>query len=481
MRNKLIAQADPFAIGKVPPQAIDLEAAILGAVLVCGRFTEVAAILTADDFYKNDHRLIFEAIEQLDKSGRPIDLLTVVSQLRSVGKLDEVGGSFAVSKLTDSVASDANIEAHSMIVLEKSLARAQITFAGEIYSAAFDDTSDPLDTQERIANGVEKLSGKMSLSRHRSAYDIADAVLHMAEKASVAPSGITGVPTGFKDIDKLYGGRQPGDLIIKAGRPAMGKTAQAMCEAINMATRHDRRVAFFSLEMSGERLMQRILSVTSGVEMWRIQKGDLSEADWDSLHRAHKVIGTPNLAIFEDTFNLQGIRATCRKLRQSSGLDIVYIDYLQLIQTAREHGQNREQEISTISRTLKLMAKSLGVPVVALSQLSRQVEQRGGSKRPQLSDLRESGAIEQDADIVEFLYRPEYYGFDQSESGLPTHGLAELIVAKNRNGSLGDIPLRFIHELTKFQDFDEAHTPKPLPELPPLPSGYRSMQPNENF
>lgn len=478
-RRKIYAQADiGFSIGKVPPHAADLEEAILGAVLLTGRqaFTDAASILSPESFYKNEHRLIWETIIKLDAESKPFDILMVCQRLRADGQLDQVGGSYAVSKLTDRVASDANIEEHSMIVQELYVKREQIRFAGEVYNEAYEQTTDAFQINDKILTESNRIAALLGSGDGESTPDLAREVITRAETASVK-QGMTGIATGFKEQDALFGGLQNEWLRIIAARPAMGKTSLAMQEAYNMAV-NGVPVAFFSLEMSGVDLLRRVISIDSTVYLSRIKSGQMEPHQWDKVQSSVDRVSNSNLHIRSKIFTLNGIRAELRRMRDKYGIKAAYIDYLQLIQHDRANS-NREVVVSEISRTLKLTAKALGIPITALSQLSRQVENRGGSKRPQLSDLRESGAIEQDADVVQFLYRPEYYEFTESHLGLPVDGLAELITAKNRDGSTGDIPLRFIKELTKFTDYD---TPVQTAETEPIVTDrFNPLKPSTSF
>jgi replicative DNA helicase len=342
-----------------------------------------------------------------------------------------------------------------------------IRISAETYQRSFAVGADVLDLIENASLGVVKVASMLNSTSTITTSEQINEVINRAELAA-SNQGITGLQTGHTEIDKLGGGRQKGHLIVVAGRPAMGKTAYALCQARNMAV-NGSSVLFVSLEMGAVEMMQRILSMESEVYLTRFRNGEITESQWRFISDAANTIRETKLRIVDDLHTLTAIRTEARKMKESVGLDAIFIDYIQLVSNSVS-GRSRENEVSEISRSLKLMARSLDVPVIALSQLSRAVETRAG-KRPMLSDLRESGSIEQDADIVEFLFRPEYYGIESTEDGESTHGMAEVIVAKNRFGACATIPLRFRHELTKFTDWNEQ-SPQPQPS---------SMRPNENF
>ncbi|MEN9942402.1 MAG: hypothetical protein RLZZ91_403 [Bacteroidota bacterium] len=445
-------------MGKLPPQAIDLEEAVIGAMLLEGKsLNAVIDILKPESFYKEQNGDIFEAIRDLFGAGQAVDILTVTQALRKAGKLDFVGGPLYISQLTNRVASTANIETHARIVSQKFIQRELIRVSNDIIKAAYDETTDTFDLLDKaesnifeVAEGnIRKSSDKMS-TLVKSAMD----AIELARKNE---DGVSGTPTGFNAVDKLTGGWQKSDMIVIAARPGMGKTAFVLSMARNVAVDFKRPVAVFSLEMSGVQLVQRLIASETEINSEKLRKGQLKDYELTQLHQRVTNLSeapifiddTPALSVFE-------LRAKCRRLKSNHGIELIIIDYLQLMTAGDSKGGNREQEISTISRSIKQIAKELDVPVIALSQLSRSVETRGGDKRPMLSDLRESGAIEQDADIVGFIYRPEYYGlteFNDNER-TPSQGLAELIIAKHRNGGLDNIRLRFIANLAKFADVD---------------------------
>ncbi len=449
--------------GKIPPQAVDLEEVVLGAMMIDKKgVDEVIDILHPDVFYKDAHRFIYEAIFKLFESSEPVDLLTVSAQLRKEGRLDQVGGDFYLIKLTQKVASSAHIEFHARIILQKYIQRSLIKISSEIIEDAYNESTDVfdlLDTAE--AKLYEVTQGNLK----RSAETAQNLVIQAKKKIEEISNkdGLSGIPSGFDKVDRLTSGWQPSDLIIIAARPGMGKTALTLSMARNMAVNSNIPVAFFSLEMSSVQLITRLISSETGLSSEKLRTGRLEKHEWEQLNVKVKALETAPLFI-DDTPSLSifDLRAKARRLASQHKIKLIVLDYLQLMTAGgSQKGGNREQEISTISRNLKALAKELNIPVIALSQLSRAVETRGGSKRPILSDLRESGAIEQDADIVSFIYRPEYYKIDEwdDEERTPTQGQAEFIVAKHRNGGLDNIRLKFIGQLGKFDNLDDFDSP----------------------
>ncbi|MCB0482253.1 MAG: replicative DNA helicase [Flavobacteriales bacterium] len=443
-------------IGKIPPQAIDLEEAVLGAMMLEKEaVNDVIDILKPESFYKETHKMIYEAIMFLFHSSQPIDILTVTQQLKAVGKLDIVGGAYYISQLTNRVASSANVEYHARIISQKFILRELIRISGETIKDAYDETSDVFGLLNRAEQDLFGIAqGHLKGSSESMNKLIKNAIDHIQDVAN-KPSGISGVETGFRDLDRLTSGFQPSDMIVLAARPGMGKTAFVLSLARNTAVEFKKGVAIFSLEMSALQLVNRLIASETELSQEKLKKGKLEPHEWEQLHS--KIDRLSDAPIFiDDTAALSvfELRAKCRRLKSQFDIQMVIIDYLQLMTTGSSEG-NREQEISMISRSIKSIAKELGVPIIALSQLSRAVETRGGEKRPMLSDLRESGAIEQDADMVMFIYRPAYYGITEDEDGMPTDDLGELIVAKHRNGSLDTVKMRFIANLAKFTDREE--------------------------
>jgi len=450
--------------GKIPPQALDLEEVVLGAMMIDKKgVDEVIDMLSPDAFYKDAHKYIFEAIFKLFESSEPIDLLTVSSQLKKDSKLDIAGGDFYLISLTQKVSSSAHIEFHARIILQKFIQRSLIKISNEIIEDSYDETKDVFDLLDRAeARLYEVTQGNIKRSSETSQELVRQAKKKIEEISN--KEGISGVPSGFDKLDKLTSGWQESDLIIIAARPGMGKTALALSMARNIAVTQNIPVAFFSLEMSSIQLITRLISSETGLSSQKLRTGRLEKHEWEQLNVKVKALekaplfidDTPSLSIFD-------LRAKSRRLSSQHGIKLIVVDYLQLMTTGggMKGSGNREQEISTISRNLKALAKELSIPIIALSQLSRAVETRGGSKRPLLSDLRESGAIEQDADIVAFIYRPEYYKIDEwdDEERTPTEGQAEFIVAKHRNGGLDSIRLKFIPHLGKFENIDTFDSP----------------------
>ena len=459
-RNSAAVEAlAPELAGTIPPQAVELEEAVLGALMLeADKITEVQEYLTEPSFYKEEHRLIYRAINELSAAQQPIDLFTVTNQLKSKRELTKVGGATYLAQLTQRVGTAANIEFHSRIITQKHIQRELIRASTEIQRRSYDSANDVNELIGYAESEVLKITEGYVKRSVQNASDILRRTILQIEKASKNDSRYSGVCTGFTELDNITLGWQPSDLIIVAARPSMGKTAFVLTMARNMAIDYEAPVAFFSLEMSSTQLMTRLIVGETGLSGNLIRSGKLSPTEWKTLETKTKPLGmaplyiddTPALSIFE-------FRSKVRRLHSNNGIKIIIIDYLQLM-TASGQGDkgNREQEVAFISRTLKGIAKELDVPIIALSQLNRATESRGGSKRPQLSDLRESGAIEQDADIVAFIHRPEYYGFTAGPGEEPIEGLAEVIIAKHRNGAVTDVKLRFLKDQAKFTNWDTA-------------------------
>ena len=447
--------------GTIPPQSVELEQAVLGALMLeRDAIIDVQEYVKAETFYLEEHRIIFKAIQSLSVEMKAIDLYTVTERLKSQKELQKVGGAAYLAELTQKVASAAHIEFHAKIIAQKYVQRELIRSATEIERRSYDDEVDVTELigfaeQEifRVSEGNVKRSVQV-------ASDILRKALAQIEEASKTAGEYNGVRSGFTDIDAVTLGWQPSDLIIIAARPSMGKTAFVLTMARNMCVELKTPVAFFSLEMSSVQLMNRLIVAETQLNSKDLRTGNLTPAQWTHLESQTVELGrsplyiddTPALSVYE-------FRSKARRLKTQHDIQLIIIDYLQLMTASTpETRGNREQEVSLISRTLKAIAKELNVPIIALSQLSRNVENRGGSKRPQLSDLRESGAIEQDADVVAFIHRPEYYGLTTDENNMPTAGMAEIIIAKHRNGEVTDVPLRFIKEQAKFADADSSVT-----------------------
>ncbi|NRB61446.1 MAG: replicative DNA helicase [Saprospiraceae bacterium] len=456
-RNRTEELSD-FVFGKVPPQAIPLEEAVLGALMLDrDAMSNVLDILQPESFYLEAHKLVYKAILRLFERSKPVDLLTVSQELRQTGELEAAGGPAYIVSLTEKIASSANIEYHARIVAQKYIQRELISVSNKIIRDAYEDTTDVFDLLDTAEQGLFDIAEKNMSRSYETMGSLATKALKQLEELKNREDGLTGVPTGFTDIDRLTSGWQPSDLIILAARPGMGKTSFVLSLARNAAAEFQRGVAIFSLEMSALQLAQRIISMEAEVSSQKLRNGQLEDYEWQQLQSAIERISEAPIYI-DDTpgINIFEIRAKCRRLKMQHDIQLVIIDYLQLMSGGGENAKgNREQEVSAISRALKMLAKELNVPVIALSQLSRAVEVRGGSKRPQLSDLRESGSIEQDADMVSFIYRPEYYQILEDEEGQSLKGIAELIIAKNRHGALDTIKMRFTADFARFSDLDD--------------------------
>lgn len=461
-RRKSSVDVNNMVYGKVPPQAKDLEEAVLGATMLeKSAFDTIIEILKPECFYVESHQRIFRAMQGLAQKNQPIDILTVVEELRSRDELEVTGGPYFVTRLTNTVVSSANIEAHARIILQKFIQRELIRVSGEIIGDAYEDSTDVFD----LLDDAESKLFEITNNHLRKNFDSIDTVLvktiQRIEDLRHKNEDISGVPSGFKTLDRVTYGWQPTDLIILAARPAVGKTAFALNLA-RCAALHPTKpvpVAFFSLEMSAGQLVQRILSAESEIWLEKISRGKLEEHEMKQLYaKGIQKLATAPIFI-DDTaaLNIFELRAKCRRLKNKHNVGMIIIDYLQLMSgTGENKGGNREQEISRISRDLKGLAKELQIPIIALSQLSRAVESRKeGNKMPQLSDLRESGAIEQDADMVLFLYRPEYYDITANEMGESNKGETHVRIAKHRNGSLETIKLRALLHIQKFVEDEE--------------------------
>lgn len=454
--------------GKMPPQAVEVEQAVLGALMLDSDAINAAIdVLHEEYFYKPEHRVIFGAIAALFTAAQAVDIMTVTNKLKEKGELEVAGGAYYVASLTNRVASAAHIEEHTKIVQQKYVQRELIKTGAEIVKKAYDEATDPLELLDHAESDLLTLGEK----NFRSDYTDISALIRQAiaevEEVSKKQDGMSGQPSGFPDLDRITSGWQKGTLLILAARPGMGKTAFALTMARNMAVDHKIPVAVFSLEMSSVELVTRLISAETNLRGDQLKKGDLKPSEWKVLNeRVGKlseaplyIDDTPALTMFE-------LRAKCRRLKQQHDIQMIFIDYLQLMRGGDTYKGNREQEISHISRQLKSLSKELKVPIMALSQLSRAVETRGGDKKPQLSDLRESGAIEQDADMVMFIYRPDYYN-QQDESNI--EGACELNIAKHRSGGTGTVKLRFVKSYARFENLSEDF------------GSYEPMLPNTNF
>tara|TARA_B100000700_G_scaffold253768_1_gene285742 strand:- start:5062 stop:6555 length:1494 start_codon:yes stop_codon:yes gene_type:complete len=442
-------------LGKLPPQALDLEESVLGALMLEKEaLTNIIDILKPENFYKDAHKEIYQAIIDLFNNSQPIDLLTVTNQLKKNGTLDIVGGSYYVTKLTTRVNSASNIEFHSRIILEQSIKRELINISSKVQKDAYEDTIDVFDLLDQTEQSLFDVSESHIRKNYKKVQNLMKEAIDELETKKEKKDGITGVPSGFIDLDTITSGWQPSDLVIVAGRPSMGKTAFVLSLIRNASIDHNLPMGIFSLEMSSLQLVNRLISSEAELDSDKIRKGNLKDYEWQQL--LHKTDLLQKAPIFIDdtpALSILELRAKARRLKSQHDIQCIIVDYLQLMTS--EYGKtsgNREQEIASISRSLKAVAKELNIPVIALSQLSRAVETRGGDKRPVLSDLRESGSIEQDADMVMFIYRAEKYDITEDEDGESTIGVAELLLRKNRNGPTGKVKLKFVERFAKFVD-----------------------------
>ena len=456
-RSKQTKQTENIVLNHLQPQALELEEAVLGALMIeQDAYIEVSDILKAESFYDHRHRVIYSAVTSLYISQRPIDILTVTEQLKSTGQLEEAGGAVYIAMLAGKVTSSAHIEYHAQIIAQKAIAREIISYSGELQAKAFDSTTD-------VSELLQEAEGQLFQITHRnvkkdfSSIDsvLADAMTRIKTAASRA-KGMSGLASGFKALDDVTSGWQKSDLIILAARPAMGKTAFALSMAKNIAVNNNTPVAVFSLEMSNVQLVNPLISSVCEIPGHKLRDGRLAPYEWNILDQ--KVSALQNAPIYLDdtpSLSITEFRSKAFRLKSEHDIQLIIIDYLQLMNASGIKFGNRQEEISTISRNLKAIAKELDIPIIALSQLNRSVDSREGGyegKRPQLNDLRESGAIEQDADIVCFIHRPEYYKIYEDPQHNDLHGVAEIIIAKHRNGGVGDVRLAFRSELALFDN-----------------------------
>ncbi len=469
-----------MGFGKVQPQSLQLEEAVLGAIMINkDALPTVVDILTSDSFYADRNQMVYKAMLSLFEKSNPIDLLSVTEELRKAGELEVVGGPYYLVELTNRVGSSANIEYHARIIAEKHIQRELIRNSTEVLRDAYDETTDVFNLLDKAEKGLFDIT-QNNLSRGPEGMSsLAAKMLKQMDELRNKEDGLTGVPTGFTNFDRLTSGLQPSDLFILAARPGMGKTSFVLALARNAAMDAGKGVAIFSLEMSNLQLVQRLVSLEAEIEGMKMRNGKLEDYEWQQMHSAVERLSDAPIYI-DDTpgINIFELRAKARRLHMQHGISMVIIDYLQLMSGGGDNkGGNREQEVSAISRALKGLAKELQVPVIALSQLSRAVETRGGTKRPQLSDLRESGSIEQDADMVGFIYRPEYYQIMEDEEGNSLKGIAELIIAKNRHGSAETLKMKFVSNYAKFANLDDPN----FDDLPLDTFGDQSQPPAGNI
>ena len=454
-------QAFDKTYGHLQPQDVDIEKVVLGALMIDkDAFSMISESLRPETFYEPKHQKIFKAIQTLSMNENPVDIMTVVDELKREGTIDDVGGPAYIVDLSSHVASSAHIEYHAKILAQKFLARQLISYASVIETKAFDATVDVDELMQEAEGSLFELSQRNMKKDYVQIDPVITQAIQILQKASANTGGLTGVPTGFQKLDEKTSGWQSSDLVIIAGRPAMGKTSFALSLAKNIAVDHGVPIAFFSLEMNNVQLVNRLISNVCEVPGNKMLSGQLSPDEWERLDKNIRLLqgsplyidDTPGLSIFE-------LRTKARRLVREKGVKIIMIDYLQLMNANGMRFGSRQEEVSKISQSLKGLAKELDIPILALSQLNRSVESRDNSgnndidsKRPQLSDLRESGAIEQDADMVLFVHRPEYYHILTDKNGNDLRGMAQIIIAKHRKGATGDILLTFRGEFTRFQD-----------------------------
>lgn len=465
--------------GKLPPRDTELEEVVLGAcMLEKDAYMNVCDILVPDSFYDPAHQKIFQAITTLAFNQRPTDMMSVTDQLRKDGVLEDVGGAVHIAELTARVYSAANVEFHAKIIAQKYLARRLISYASSIETKAYDESNDVDDLLQEAEGHLFEIS-QTQLKREVTQVDpVLNLALEQIQIAANNESGLSGLQTGYHDLDKMTSGWQNSDLIIIAARPAMGKTAFILSMAKNMAVDFNIPIAIFTLEMANVQLVKRLISNVADLEGEKIKSGKLSPDEWDRLNSRIRTVYSAPLYLDETPgLSITELRTKARRLVREKGVKIIMIDYLQLMNAGLKLG-SREQEVSTISRSLKALAKELNIPIIALSQLNRSTETRE-DKRPVLSDLRESGAIEQDADIVCFIHRPEYYTkSSEDHEGNDIRGLAQLIVAKHRSGAVGDVKLRFVSRFARFENWQEGY--EVLQEaLSETPTRFESKMNNE--
>ncbi|MBM7601384.1 replicative DNA helicase [Virgibacillus halotolerans] len=444
---------------RTPPHNIEAEQSVIGAIfLEPAAFSTASEVLVPEDFYRAGHQRIFAAMMKLADKGEPIDVVTVTTHLKNAKQIDEVGGVSYLSEIAGSVPTAANIEYYSKIVEEKALLRRLIRTATDIVSSGFEKEDEVEDVLNDAEKNILEVSGRQNSGAFKAIKDVLIDVYDNIEQLHHAEADVTGIPSGFRDLDRLTSGFQRNDLIIIAARPSVGKTAFALNVAQSVAVNTDEKVAIFSLEMGADQLVSRMLCAEGNIDAQRLRNGQLQADDWGKLTMAMGSLS--NAGIFIDDspgIRVSEIRSKCRRLKQEHGLGMILIDYLQLIQGSVNSKENRQQEVSEISRSLKGLARELNVPLIALSQLSRGVESRQ-DKRPMMSDLRESGSIEQDADIVGFLYRDDYYDTESEKQNI-----IEIIISKQRNGPVGNVELAFVKEYNKFVDLDHRYSDSDIP------------------
>lgn len=444
---------------RTPPHNLEAEQSVIGAIFLEPQaFSTASEVLVPEDFYRASHQRIFAAMMKLSDKGEPIDIVTVTTYLQNVKQLDEIGGVSYLSDVASSVPTAANIEYYCKIVEEKGLLRRLIRTATDIVSSSFEKEDEVEDVLNDAEKNILEVSGRKNSGAFKAIKDVLIEVYDNIERLHHESADVTGIPSGFRDLDRITSGFQRNDLIIIAARPSVGKTAFALNVAQSVAVNTDENVAIFSLEMGADQLVSRMLCAEGNIDAQRLRNGQLQADDWSKLTMAMGSLSNAGIYIDDSPgIRVSEIRSKCRRLKQEHGLGMILIDYLQLIQGSVNSKDNRQQEVSEISRSLKGLARELNVPLIALSQLSRGVEQRQ-DKRPMMSDLRESGSIEQDADIVGFLYRDDYYDTESEKQNI-----IEIIISKQRNGPVGNVELAFVKEYNKFVDLDHRYQDSDIP------------------
>lgn len=480
-RKSRFTSAPSIDYAQVPPNEVTLEENVLGAIMLESECLEdVLLILKPEAFYKLEHQFIFSAICDLHTESNPVDISSVTVKLKSKGLLEKCGGAFSISKLTDRIAGGANAEYHARIIQQKFLARELIRVSGDIYHAAFDETTDVLELLDKANLTIADIGSDLnSEGRSKTNKELIQEVVSDAERASTG-SAVVGIPTEIPEVDRLTGGYEGGKIYIIAARSGMGKSSKAMQDAYYMAVKLKHPVLFFSLEMTAKELMLRMISKHVNIDADVIKTGRLTPEQWSLFNASMQEIIDSPLEIVDHLFDLMDIRKKILIHKKRFGLKAVFIDYIQKVRF-KVSGKNREQEVSEVSSMFQMLAKQTDCPFIELAQLSRAVETRGGTKRPMLSDLRESGSLEQDADQVHFLYRPAYYGIEVSEEYGSSDGLTELIVAKNRGGATGTAPMRFHAPTTSFSPWDDMPQARSLPFAAPVDmTSVRSPMPKSD-
>ncbi|MBQ7181424.1 MAG: replicative DNA helicase [Bacteroidaceae bacterium] len=458
-KMKVVEVPSVDSYGHKQPQNLEMECAVLGALMVDGdAYSQVSELLRPESFYDHRHQVIYQAVQSLSAEQKPLDFMTIIDKLESLGTIEEAGGPAYIMQINSQISSSAHLEYHAKIVAQKFLARQLITFSSWLLTSAFDTTIDVADMMQEAEGQLFKISQTNLKKEYTQINPVIGQVYDNLRLNAARENGLSGITTGFDRLDKMTNGWQKSDLIIIAARPAMGKTAFVISMVRRMAVDYGIPVAIFSLEMSNQQLVQRLMVNVCEISGEKMRSGQLAPYEWGQLDAKVRLLidkpiyvdDTPQLSIFE-------LRTKARRLVREHDVKCIMIDYLQLMNASGMNVNSRQEEVAVISRSLKGLAKELNIPIIALSQLNRGVEGREGyeGKRPLLSDLRESGSIEQDADIVCFIHRPEYYGFKQDDKGNDVRGRAEFIIAKHRNGQIGDVLLQFKSEFARFSDVDE--------------------------